>query len=515
MWRSENRERRRRAGGIIRPMEQLDPRACYRALKSRDARFDGRLFVGITSTGIYCRPICPARSAKFENCRFFPSAAAAQEAGFRPCLRCRPETAPDLGSWRGTSNTVSRGLALIAEGALDGEDSSVDALAERLGVGGRQLRRLFKQHLGASPIAVAQTRRVLFAKQLIHDTRLPMAEIAMAAGFGSIRRFNETFQQLFRRPPGALRRKAILSLPEGSVAAIGVTVRLRYRPPYDWSAMLSFLKARAIEGVEHIEGEAYCRTVLQDGLIGTVEIGHLPDQASLSATIRFPCVRALPAIVARIRRVFDLGADVAEIGAHLAQDPLLAPLIAERPGLRAPGGWDGFELAVRAVLGQQVTVEAGRRLARQLAAACGARLSAEQGSGAGLNLAFPTAAQVAAASLSSLGMPAARKEALVALAQAAMADPSLFEPQGSIEDTVARLRAIRGIGEWTAHYIALRAVRETDAFPASDIGLLRGAAIRVGTRPSPASLQDRAETWRPWRAYAAQHLWAVDQAAHA
>ncbi|HET6156833.1 MAG TPA: AlkA N-terminal domain-containing protein [Dongiaceae bacterium] len=494
----------------------LDPKACYRALKSRDARFDGRLFVGVTSTGIYCRPICPARSPKSENCRFFSSAAAAQESGFRPCLRCRPETAPDLGSWRGTSNTVSRGLALIAEGALDGEEAGVDALAERLGVGGRQLRRLFQQHLGASPITVAQTRRVLFAKQLIHDTRLPMAEIAMAAGFGSVRRFNETFQQLFRRPPGALRRKAVLALPEGSVGEMGVDVRLSYRPPYDWTAMLGFLKARAIDGVEWIEGDLYCRTVAlaQDGLTGTVEISHLPDRASLNATIRFPSVRALPAIVARIRRVFDLGADVAAIGAHLAQDPLLAPLIAERPGLRAPGGWDGFELAVRAVLGQQVTVEAARRLAGRLVQICGTSLPAGQHGRPALRLAFPTAAQVARADLSALGTPVARKRALAALAEAALQDPALFQPQGTVEETVARLRAIRGIGEWTAHYIALRAVRETDAFPASDIGLLRGAAIRVGARPSPALLQDRAETWRPWRAYAAQHLWAADQAAH-
>jgi AraC family transcriptional regulator of adaptative response / DNA-3-methyladenine glycosylase II len=519
MFMSENRERRASRGGIIGGMEQLDligldARACYRALKTRDARFDGRLFVGITSTGIYCRPICPARSAKFENCRFYPSAAAAQEAGFRPCLRCRPETAPDLGSWRGTSNTVSRGLALIAEGALDGEGASVDALAERLGIGERQLRRLFQQHLGASPITVAQTRRVLFAKQLIHDTRLPMAEIALAAGFGSIRRFNETFQQLFRRPPSALRRKAVHALPEGSVGEIGVTVRLSYRPPYDWDAMLAFLRARAIDGVEWIEGDTYCRTVLQDGLTGTVEIGHLPDQASLNATIRFPSVRALPAIVGRIRRVFDLGADVAAIGAHLAQDPLLAPLIAERPGLRAPGGWDGFELAVRAVLGQQVTVEAGRKLGSRLTQICGTGLPAGQRNRPALRLAFPTAAQVTAADLSALGMPNARKAALVALAQAALQDPSLFQPQGTVEETVARLRAIRGIGEWTAHYIALRAVRETDAFPASDIGLLRGAAIGVGARPSPAVLQDRAETWRPWRAYAAQHLWAADAAAH-
>ncbi|WP_284735735.1 DNA-3-methyladenine glycosylase 2 family protein [Dongia deserti] len=511
---SENRERRRPEGGIIAGMEQLDPKPCYRALKTRDARFDGRLFVGVTSTGVYCRPICPARSPKFENCRFFPSAAAAQEAGFRPCLRCRPETAPDLGSWRGTSNTVSRGLALIGEGALDGEEASVDALAERLGIGERQLRRLFQQHLGASPITVAQTRRVLFAKQLIHDTRLPMAEIAMASGFGSVRRFNETFQQLFRRPPSALRRRAISALPEGSVGEIGVTVRLSYRPPYDWDAMLAFLRARAIEGVEWIGGDVYSRTVLQDGLTGTVEIRHLPGQTSFSATIRFPSVRALPAIVGRIRRVFDLGADVAAIGAHLAQDPWLAPLIAERPGLRAPGGWDGFELAVRAVLGQQVSIEAACKLGSRLTQICGTSLPPGQRSRPELCLAFPSAAQVARADLSGFGMPNARKEALMAIAQAALSDPSLFQPQGTVEETVARLRAIRGIGEWTAHYIALRAVRETDAFPASDIGLLRGAAIHVGTRPSPAVLQDRAETWRPWRAYAAQHLWAADAAAH-
>jgi AraC family transcriptional regulator of adaptative response / DNA-3-methyladenine glycosylase II len=409
---------------------------------------------------------------------------------------------------------VSRGLALIAEGALDGDGASVDALAERLGIGERQLRRLFHQHLGASPITVAQTRRVLFAKQLIHDTRLPMAELALAAGFGSVRRVNETVQPLVQRPPSALRRKAVHALPEGSVGEIGVTVRLSYRPPYDWNAMLAFLKARAIDGVERVEADTYCRTVLQDGLVGTVEIIHLPHQASLSASIRVPSVRALPAIVGSIRRVFDLGDDVAAIGAHLAQDPLLAPLIAERPGLRAPGGWDGFELAVRAVLGQQVTVEAGRKLGSRLTQICGTALPAAHGNRPALRLAFPTAEQVAAADLSTLGMPNARKETLVALARAALQDPSLFQPQGSIEETVARLRAIRGIGEWTAHYIALRAVRETDAFPASDIGLLRGAAIGVGARPSPAVLQDRAETWRPWRAYAAQHLWAADAAAH-
>lgn len=492
-------------------MTELDPRICYRALETRDPRFDGRLFVGITTTGIYCRPVCPARSAKFENCRFFPTAAAAQEAGFRPCLRCRPETAPEAGAWRGTSNTVSRGLALIAEGALDGEEASVAALAERLGLGARQLRRLFNEHLGASPIAVAQTRRVLFAKQLIHDTRLPMAEIALAAGFGSVRRFNETFRELFRRPPGALRRRSVVALPEGSVGAIGVTVRLRYRPPYDWPAMLAFLSARAVAGVERVEGGVYSRTVLIDGRIGTVEIAHLPAHDSLAATIRFPCVRALPGIVARIRRVFDLGADVATIAAHLAHDPLLAPLVAERPGLRAPGGWDGFELAMRAVLGQQVTVEAARRLAGRLVQLCGTAVPDAERLHPALTHVFPTAAQVVAADLAPLGMPRARKAALLAMAEAALADPTLFQPLGSVEETVARLRAIRGIGEWTAQYIALRAVRETDAFPASDIGLLRGAASN-GARPSPAELNGRAEPWRPWRAYAAQHLWAADAA---
>ncbi len=493
-------------------MEPLDPKVCYRALQSRDRRFDGRLFVGVTSTGIYCRPICPARSVKFENCRFFPSAAAAQEAGFRPCLRCRPETAPEHGAWRGTSNTVSRGLALIAEGALDGDEASVNVLAERLGIGERQLRRLFQQHLGASPVTVAQTRRVLFAKQLIHDTRLPMAEIALASGFGSIRQFNDTFQQLFRRPPSALRRKAIVSLPAGTVAASGVTVRLRYRPPYDWPAMLSFLRTRAIAGVEQVEGETYCRTVLVEGKVGTVEIAHLPDHQSLEATIRFPCVRALPGIVERIRRVFDLGADVATIGAHLRQDPLLAPLIAARPGLRAPGGWDAFELAVRAVLGQQVTVEAARQLAERLVRLCGTPLGAEQRGHTALTLCFPSATQIVAADLASLGMPKARKLALAALAEAALADPLLFHPLGTVEETVTRLRAIRGVGEWTAQYIALRAVRETDAFPAGDIGLLRGAAAHDGIRPGPAELTRRAEPWRPWRAYAAQHLWAADAA---
>jgi AraC family transcriptional regulator, regulatory protein of adaptative response / DNA-3-methyladenine glycosylase II len=320
-------------------MELPDREVCYRALQTQDARFDGLLFVGVTSTGIYCRPVCPARTPHFQYCRFFGSAAAAQEAGFRPCLRCRPETAPDLASWRGTSNTVSRALALIADGALDGDDTNVEKLAERLGVGDRQLRRLFFEHLGASPVAVAQTRRVLFAKQLIHETRMPMTEVALAAGFGSVRRFNEVSQNLFRRPPSALRREGTShSVP----ANTGVTLRLRYRPPYDWDSMLAYLAQRAIPRIEIVEHDSYQRTVEFDGSIGFVRVVHLAQQQSLGVTIRFPSVRSLPAIVTRVRRLFDTGADIGTIDEHLSRDRVLAPLVAQRPGLRAPGGWDGF-----------------------------------------------------------------------------------------------------------------------------------------------------------------------------
>lgn len=490
-------------------MELPSHEVCYRALRSRDARFDGLIFVGVSSTGIYCRPICPAGTAKFENCTFFGSAAAAQDAGYRPCLRCRPETAPDLASWRGTSNTVSRALALIADGALDGEESSVEKLAERLGVGERQLRRLFLQHLGASPISVAQTRRVLFAKQLIHDTRMSMTDIAMVAGFGSVRRFNETFRDLFHRPPLALRRKTLSH--EGK----DVVLRLRYRPPYEWECMLDFLRARAVAGVEIVDGDRYLRTVEIDGAMGSIEVSHLPDRQSLSVSIRFSDVRLLPSIVARVRRLFDLGADIGTISDHLSGDPVLAPLVAQRPGLRAPGGWDGFEIAVRAVLGQQISVVAARRLAGQLVVLHGRPVPKPFLIHPGLSHAFPTAKRLTSAASIGLGMPTARLAALKAVAEAADADPNLFRPFGSIEETVTRLRTIRGIGEWTAQYIALRAIREMDAFPATDIGLLRSVAAmdRDGEKSTPATLLSRAESWRPWRAYAAQHLWAADGSA--
>jgi len=481
----------------------LDHDACYRAISTRDARFDGRLFFGVRTTGIYCRPICPARTPKSENVCFYPTAAAAQQAGFRPCLRCRPESSPDLAAWRGTSNTVTRALGLIGEGGLDGE--AVDGLAERLGVGDRQLRRLFKQHLGASPIAVAQTRRILFAKQLIAETGMPMAEVALAAGFGSVRRFNATFHALYQRPPRELRR-AHAGSGEELGAASGITLLLPHALPYDWDGMVGFLAGRAIPGVEIVDQAGrYHRTIAMDGAQGLIRVERDERGSGLRATIRFPRVTALAAIVGRIRRVFDLGTDPLAVSAHLSTDPLLAPLVALRPGLRVPGAWDGFELAVRGVLGQQITVPAATKLAGRLAAAYGAPLA--EATQVGLTHSFPTPDRLAAADLSALGLPRARASAVSALAAAVMADRHLFGPSQTLDEALRRLRALPGIGDWTAQYIAMRALREPDAFPAADVGLLRALADAKGRRPSSAELLARAEAWRPWRAYAALHLW--------
>ena len=480
----------------------LDHDACYRAVAQRDARFDGRFFTGVKTTGIYCRPICPARTPHKENMTFFPTAAAAQEAGFRPCLRCRPETAPDLGAWRGTSNTVSRALALIELGALD--EARLEAFAERLGIGERHLRRLFQQHLGASPVAVAQTRRVLLAKQLIHETKLPMAEIAFAAGFGSIRRFNETFQTLFRRAPRDLRRTSAQDVSAGPSGEIALL--LRYQPPYDWPTVLDFLRRRAIAGIEIVSETVYRRTIGLDGSQGIVTVEHAPEANALRATVRFPKLSLLPAIIARLRRVFDLGADPVAIAAHLALDPVLSPLVKARPGLRVPGNWDGFELAIRAVLGQQITVVAARGLAGKLVDQYGKKLRAPEGA---LTHVFPEAKALAKADLTMLGMPRSRAATLAAVAKSALAHPQIFEATGDLEEAIERLCAIRGVGEWTAHYIALRQLREPDAFPASDIGLMRAIAKHEGRGYSAAELLSRADPWRPWRAYAAQHLWSA------
>jgi AraC family transcriptional regulator of adaptative response / DNA-3-methyladenine glycosylase II len=349
---------------------------------------------------------------------------------------------------------------------------------------------------------------VLLAKQFIQETRLPMAEVAMASGFGSVRRFNETFQQLFGRPPAALRRGAA---PEVSGEGGAVTVRLPFRPPYGWEAMIGFLRARAIPGVEAVEPTRYARTLSVDGVAGVVVVTPR-DDAALSVTLRFARLQALPGALARVRRVFDLAADPDAIGAHLSQDPALAPLVAARPGLRAPGAWDGFELAVRAILGQQITVHGARGLAGKLAAAYGEPLDDPAARAFGLTRLFPTPERLMGQDIAALGMPRSRGRALESLAQAAHADPALFGPKRSLEEAIAQLCALPGVGEWTAQYIALRALREPDAFPHADIGLMRAMAGPDERRPTPAELLTRAEAWRPWRAYAAQHLWAADPA---
>jgi AraC family transcriptional regulator of adaptative response / DNA-3-methyladenine glycosylase II len=475
---------------------------CYRALVARDARHDGRLFVGVRTTGVFCRPICPARTPFAGNVVFYASATEAQAAGFRPCLRCRPEAAPDLGAWAGTSATVRRGLRLIEGGALD--DAGVDALAGRLGIGERQLRRLFRRHLGIAPIAVAQARRVLFARQLIAQTALPLAEIALAAGFGSVRRFNTVFRALHGRPPGTLRRPGGSEVP----AIAGLSLHLPWMAPYDWQAMLAFLAARTVDGVELVDDAGgYARVVSTPAGPGIIRVA--PEGEGLRARIMLPDVTALAGVVGGIRRVFDLAADPAAIDGHLRRDPMLAPLVARRPGLRVPGTWDGFEGGVRAILGQQITVRGAIGLAGRLARGHGRPLPADIAT-PGLVRAFPQAQALAEADLSGAGLPRQRARALQAFARAALADPGLLDAGADLDTTIARLCALRGIGDWTAHYMALRALREPDAFPAGDIALRRILPTAGGARPSAAALAARAEDWRPWRGYAAQHLWTAE-----
>jgi AraC family transcriptional regulator of adaptative response / DNA-3-methyladenine glycosylase II len=458
---------------------ELKPAVCYRAVQARDSRYDGRFFTCVKTTGIYCRPICPARPPKLENCTFVPTAAAAQAAGYRPCLRCRPESSPDLDAWRGTEATVSRAMKLIEGGALD--LGNVESLADRLEIGERQLRRLFGRHIGAAPITVAQTRRVLLAKQLIHQTDLSMIEIALASGFGSVRRFNETFQRMYHRPPSELRRRATAGSP-----AAEITIFLPYRPPYDWATMISFLKTRAIAGLEVVTLDSYSRVVEFEDVVGSIHVTHAPAQSSLQVTVRFPRLNVLPAVISRIRRQFDLGAEPIAISSALASDPILAPLVKARPGLRVPA----------------------TRLATRIVSTLGTQLT-EPSDPPGLTHVFPRPDRFTPKALVGLGMPKTRTMCLAGIADAMVADSHLFDPRRDLAESVARLRALPGIGEWTAQYIAMRALGESDAFLAADIGLQRSFA-RSGRRPTAQKLLAHAERWRPWRAYATLHLWMAD-----
>jgi AraC family transcriptional regulator, regulatory protein of adaptative response / DNA-3-methyladenine glycosylase II len=463
------------------------------ARRSRDARFDGRFFIGVTTTRVYCRPVCPVPAPKDEHVRYFPSAAAAEGAGFRPCLRCRPESSPGTPAWSGTSAVVSRGLRLIGDGALDPGD--LEAFAASLGVTSRHLRRLFIRHLGATPSAVAFTRRLHFAKKLIDETSLGFADVAEAAGFGSLRRFNGVIRETYARTPTELRR---LARQQPGARLDGYRFKLTYRPPYDWDAMLGFLRARAIPRVESVDGSSYRRTIAIDGKAGTIAVSPIPSTSSLWLDVRTTQPRSLLAIVERVRRIFDLSADPAVVAEHLRRDPLLDRVLARHGGLRVPGAWDGFELAVRAILGQQISVRAASTIAGRVADLFGTEAAGPPS----LNRLFPQPSQLADAPIERAGVIGSRAETIRRLARAVASGAISLEPAADPERTLASLTDLPGIGEWTAQYIAMRALGEPDAFPSGDLVLRREAGVRTAI-----DLARRAERWRPWRAYAVIALW--------
>ncbi len=484
------------------PATALDADACYRAVAAHDARFDGAFFIGVTSTGIYCRPVCRVKTPRRENCRFFAHASQAEGAGFRPCLRCRPELAPQTLAW--SAQDASALLAQHAARLLDSPDAwgdevpSVAGLAARLGVSDRHLRRVFEAELGVSPMDWLQTRRLLAAKQLLADTRLPVAQVALAAGFASLRRFNAAFAAQYRMSPTALRRDGSEAKPGD-----GIAVTLGYRPPYDVREMLQFLQQRGIAGVEQIDVAAHtvARTLrLDDDTCGWVACRFEPEQHRVQVRVADSLAPQLPRVIARVRAWLDLDADPAAIHAVLGADfPALA-------GLRVPGTLDGFELAVRAVLGQQVTVAAARRLTTRLVERFGTPLATPID---GLTRLFPTPATLATATgdeLGQLGLVRQRQAAIHALAQAVSSGQIRLHAGADVAATMDALKALPGIGAWTADYIALRALRWPDAFPAGDVALQK-ALSPDGQRLTARAAEGRAERWRPWRAYAVIRAW--------
>jgi len=470
---------------------KLNKRICERARLARDPRFDGYFFIGVLSTGVYCRTVCPSRAARPANVRFFPSAAAAEAAGFRPCLRCRPDAAPGTPAWSG-AGAISLALRLIADGAV--ERSSLSALSERMGLSPRHLHRLFRLHLGASPSEVALTRRLHFAKELISDTDLPMAAVAMSSGFGSIRRFNGAIRQLWGRTPSELRRR-----PNPAPDGAGYVLRIGYRPPYDWASLLAFLSARAIPGVEEVASGQYRRTFRLAGQAGLLGVRKV--EGALEARILFPDPRMLLPIVTRLRDVFDASADPQTVTKHFRRDALLGPLVRRYPGLRIPGAWDGFELAVRAILGQQVSVAAASALAGRLVEGFGEPFSIPHEHR--LRFLFPEPKALAEADIPFV--PRFRARAIRALASEVAHGRVALGPCASEKATHRSLVRISGIGHWTAQYVAMRALGQPDAFPAEDLVLRRAAG--QGVELTPRALRARAEGWRPWRGYAAMYLW--------
>ncbi|MGH1340236.1 MAG: AlkA N-terminal domain-containing protein [Nannocystales bacterium] len=509
-WRRKNDQVRKRPApptcDCYRYSIELGHDICYRALRTRDVRFDGRFFTGVTSTGVYCRPICPARTPKPENCVFFVCAAAAEDAGFRACRRCRPDTAPGTPAWRGTSSTVSRALRLIGDGALD--EAGVEALAERLGVGDRYLRRLFQEHLGASPQAIATTRRVHFAKHLIEHTELPMSQVALTAGFRNVRRFNAAVRKCFDRTPTEIRKRA-----PGSRGGRGpLTVLLPVKQPFDWDDMLGWMTSRLTPGVEQIAGRTYRRSIELSGDVGVIEVSpSRRTEASLSLSVAGELAPHLAAIAGRVRRQFDLDTDAPAIAEQLGRDPLLAQVAAEMPGTRVPGCWDRFELAVRAIVGQQVTVVGATRLFGRIVKRFGRPLPrAAEGGPTHL---FPQPHELMDADVASIGMPKARANTIRRLARAVADGDDVLALAPDLDTAVRRLRALPGIGDWTAQYIAMRGLSEPDAFPAGDLGLRKAVRGCEDKLPTPVQVRRRAEAWQPWRAYAAMMLWRQGTAA--
>lgn len=485
-------------GAPISGDPELEPDVCWQALLSRDRRFDGRFFVAAVTTGIYCRPICPVPFAKPNNIALYACAAAAEAAGFRPCRRCHPETAPDTPAWMGTSAVVSRALRLIWEGALD--TGSVDELAERVGIGSRQLRRLFIEHLGVPPIRIATTHRLHFARNLIEQTDMPMAQIALNAGFKSIRQFNHAVRTTTGQSPSELRHLRG-ELPISSQRGEFI-MRLCYRPPYDWSAVTAFLRSRATPGVELVGDSFYQRTVESDGGAGFIDVRPDEENTCLVVRIALPKYEGLLRVVERVRRVFDLGADPLQIASHLSGDPNLKPLLDRRPGLRVPGVWDPFEVAVRAVLGQRLTVVDSNDVAGELVRRFGRPLQTPV---SGLTHLFPRAEDLANVDLTPVVHDHAKS--LSTLARAISRKEFTFDFSLTLQDTILRLSAFPDIGEEGAHYVAMRVFGDPDAFPLD--GRVLDLLCRTGkVQPWSDGTVCVVESWRPWRAYAAMHLWA-------
>ena len=476
----------------------------YRALSARDSRFDGVFFVGVTSTGIYCRPVCPARTPRRANCRFFASPQEAEQARFRPCLRCRPELAPGLAPVDDAQRIAHAVVEHLDDGTADAT-GDLEALAERFELSSRQLRRIVSTQLGVAPIQLVLTRRLLLAKQLLTETALPVTEVAFASGFASLRRFNDAFRRRYGMPPTRLRRRAGVAADVDDVTpASTLTLRLSYRAPYDWPGVLAFLRARQLAGVEWVTEDAYARTVRLGPHAGWIRVTHVKDGAALALELAQSLTPALPALLRRVRALFDLEARPDVIARHLRKDRVLAPLVAANPGLRVPGAFDGFEMAVRAILGQQITVKAATTIAGRLAGLLGDPIATPHPEITRLSPAPARLARARVDDLAALGIPGARCKSLIALARAHVSGALSLDggTRPDVDATLARLVELPGIGPWTAHYIAMRALRWPDAFPHGDVAVLGSLG---GVTPVEADEMSRA--WQPWRSYAVLHLW--------